>query len=45
MFANLHARYVDKKDEIFDGEMISREGFMDILGEILDTWRTKKSCW
>ena len=43
VFANLHACYSNEKDQVFDGEKVNREGFMQILASIWDVWTTKES--
>ena len=39
----MHACYSNEKDQVFDGEKVSREGFMQILADIWDSWTTKES--
>ena len=43
VFTNLHACYSNEKDQVFDGEKVNQEGFMQILASIWDVWTTKES--
>ena len=37
-FGNLHRAYTEEKDNLFDGDHVSREGFMTVLASIINTW-------
>ena len=43
VFTNLHACYSNEKDQVFDGEKVNQEGFMQILASIWDVSTTKES--
>ena len=44
VFANLQASYSNEKDQVFDGQKVNHERFMQILASIWDVWpRLQKS--
>ena len=44
VFTNLQASYSNEKDQVFDGQKVNHERFMQILASICDVWtRLQKS--
>ena len=37
-FGYLHRAYTEEKDNLFEGDHVSREGSMTVLASIINTW-------